>query len=35
VLQTQLKWVKEKNYGWQQDNLQTNIFASVGIKYFL
>ena len=35
VLQTQLKWVKEKNYGWQQDNLQTNIFATVGIKYFL
>ena len=35
VLQAQLKWVKEKNYGWKPDNQLTNIFASVGIKYFL
>jgi hypothetical protein len=35
VLQAQVKWVKEKNYGWQPDNQLTNIFASLGIKYFL
>lgn len=33
LIQSQIKWVQQKNFGWQQENNVGNIFASVGLKY--
>jgi hypothetical protein len=33
VIQSNLKWAHQKNYGWEAGKTINNIFASVGLKY--
>ena len=33
IIQSNLKWVHQKNYGWENGKKINNIFAAVGLKY--